>query len=86
MKIVTNIYHHSKGKVTELAFVGNHPIESKYMIFMEVKLVEGKYKTVEVLRDDLSTPFMYSNVKEDVDKKAVEWLKNEQYLLTNGLK
>jgi len=78
MKQVNNIFHHYKGVVTELAFVGDHPIESKYMVFMEVKPVDGERNTVNVLRDDLRTPFMYSTNEYDMMVRKQEWIKAEQ--------
>lgn len=77
MKIVTNIYHHSKGKVTELAFVGDHPIESKYMIFIEVKKVNDQYKTINVLIDDLRTEFMYCSTFREAMLKKKKWHDSE---------
>lgn len=74
MKKVNNIFHHNKGVVTELEYIGENPKDISYSIWIEKK----SHNIVKVLNSDLSTRFMYSDCEYDMMVRKNEWLKIQQ--------
>lgn len=72
MKIVSNIFSHYKGEVTELEYVGENPKNRNYSVWMD-----SDKEIVQVLNADLSTKHFYSDKKFDMMVKAREWHKRQ---------
>jgi len=74
MEKVKKIYTHNKGVVTQLTWVGEHPIDPAYSVWVETKLKDGCYKLHEIENKDLQDKHYYSDSEREMMVKAQNWL------------
>ena len=74
MNKVKTIYTHHKGNVKRLVWVGEHPIDPAYSIWVESKLKNGGYILHEIENKDLQDKHYYSDVEKDMVVKAFNYL------------
>jgi len=74
MEKVKTIYTHDKGTVTKLTWVGEHPIDPAYSIWVETKIKNGGYTLHEIENKDLQDKHYYSDVEKDMVVKAFNYL------------
>lgn len=74
MQKINNIFHFSKGVITELTYVGEHPEYRETSVWMETK----GFQSVNVLNSDLRTKYMYSDCKYDMMVRKKEWLDSQK--------